>query len=264
MAGDWIKLHRTIIDSEVFTDDWLTRLFVWCLCRANFKDGQFRGQPVKRGQFVTGRNSAAAELGVSPSKWYRGIERLSDLGNVSVTANSNWTTITVCNFNTYQSCYEESEQLADSQRTSGDTTSGQPADTIEERNNSKNGRMEEANTSCVEPEAGSTPVTSFAFPVKGGPEDWCLPVATYDELRSTFGEIDAELTKARAWCVTNPTKRKTRRGMSAFLFGWLERANNRGGLARAGHQCNLDPRGNFAAREQFLLMMEGREHENAS
>ena len=117
MAGDWLKLHRSIVDSPVFADDWLTRLFIWCLCRANYRDANFRGQLLKRGQFITGRNSAAAELGVAPSKWYRGIERLVDLGNISVEANNNWTTITVCKFGTYQSLEEETEQQPNSNRT---------------------------------------------------------------------------------------------------------------------------------------------------
>ena len=147
MAGDWLKLHRSILDSELFADDWLTRLWIWCLCRANYSNGRFRGEPIERGQFVTGRNSASAELQVSPSKWYRGIERLQQLGCIKTEANSNWTTITVCKYDTYQNGSDEGEQQSDSERTSGDTTSGQaviqPADTIEERNNSKKGRREE-------------------------------------------------------------------------------------------------------------------------
>ena len=144
MAGDWLKLHRCILDSEVFSDDWLTRLWVWCMCKANFVDGVFRGRPIKRGQFITGRIAAATELNVSPSKWYRGMERLVAIGCVTTESNGNWTAVTVCNFDNYQSKEEKPEQpviqRADSQRTAGDTTTGQPviqpADTIEEGKNS--------------------------------------------------------------------------------------------------------------------------------
>lgn len=143
MAGDWIKLHRSLLDSEQMTDDWLCRLFIWCLLRANFEASMFRGQSILPGQFITGRISAAAELHVSPSKWYRGIQRLELMGCIAVEANSNWTTITICKWKTYQLTAEKSEQPADSQRTAGDTTSGQPADTIKEGKNAKKGRMEE-------------------------------------------------------------------------------------------------------------------------
>lgn len=143
MDGDWLKLHRCILDSAIFTDDWLTRLWIWCLCKANFRDNIFRGQVVKRGQFITGRVSGAGELHVSPSKWYRGLEKLAELGNITIDTNSNWTTVTICRFTDYQrdSADREqqmnsertgSEQDLNSERTASDTTNGQPADTTKE------------------------------------------------------------------------------------------------------------------------------------
>lgn len=154
MAGDWIKVHRSLLDSQQMTDDWLCRLWIWCLLRANFEVSNFRGQQVLPGQFITGRISAAAELHVSPSKWYRGIERLREMGCIEVEANSNWTTLTICNWKTYQECAAKSEQPADSQRTAGDTTSGQPADTIKEGKNGRIQRREESNTPLT-PQGGT-------------------------------------------------------------------------------------------------------------
>lgn len=127
MAGGvgYVKLWRAFLDSEQMSDDWLCRLFVWCILRANFEPSKFKGVNLSPGQFVTGRISAAAELQVSPSKWYRGIERLAQMGAIKISANSNWTTLTLCNWQTYQSGDNKSEQPADSERTAGDTTSGQ-------------------------------------------------------------------------------------------------------------------------------------------
>ena len=125
------------MDSAVWADDWLVRLWVWCLIKANHKTGDWRGHRVERGQFITGRNTASDELGVSPSKWYRGIMRLAELGNVKVEANSVWTMITVCNYSTYQD-KEEPERTAIEQRLNSERTADeQRADT------SKNGRREE-------------------------------------------------------------------------------------------------------------------------
>lgn len=142
MASDWLKLHRCILDSEIFNDDWLTRLWVWCLCKSNFRESSFRGQVVHRGQFVTGRVAAADELRVSPSKWYRGMQRLTELGNITTESNSNWTTVTICKFDDYQDCTTEKDRSVNSQRTADDTTTGQPvtqpADTIEEDQEFKN------------------------------------------------------------------------------------------------------------------------------
>jgi len=132
MAGGYVKLWRSTLDSQIMTDDWMCRLFVWCILRANYTSGNFRGTPLAPGQFVTGRISGAAELNVSPSKWLRGIQKLVDIGFLKYEANSSWTTLTVCNWDTYQNDADSNEQQADSKRTAGDTTNGQPADTIEE------------------------------------------------------------------------------------------------------------------------------------
>jgi hypothetical protein len=41
-------------------------------------------------------------------------------------------------------------------------------------------------------------------------------------------DVIAELRKIRAWCMSNPTDRKTRRGAMRFVNSWLEREQNKG------------------------------------
>jgi hypothetical protein len=54
-----------------------------------------------------------------------------------------------------------------------------------------------------------------------------VTLAEVAEYRKAYPRIDvsAELRKARAWCVANPTQRKTRRGVGKFVNGWLSRAD---------------------------------------
>lgn len=47
-------------------------------------------------------------------------------------------------------------------------------------------------------------------------------------------DVMQELRKMAGWCESNTTKRKTRRGVRAFITSWLARAQDRG-----GSQCNL-------------------------
>lgn len=56
--------------------------------------------------------------------------------------------------------------------------------------------------------------------------DYTLPPALLKDFYSCFGNsfTDEQLAMARLWCETNPTKRKTRRGMGRFLNAWLCRA----------------------------------------
>lgn len=42
-------------------------------------------------------------------------------------------------------------------------------------------------------------------------------------------DIEQELRNIRGWCMANPTRRKTRRGIRRFINGWLSRAQDKGG-----------------------------------
>ena len=52
-------------------------------------------------------------------------------------------------------------------------------------------------------------------------EEW---VATYPAV-----DIVQQLRNMRQWCLSNPRKKKTARGIRRFITGWLERKQNRGG-----------------------------------
>jgi len=45
------------------------------------------------------------------------------------------------------------------------------------------------------------------------------------ELAYVNVDVKSELAKARAWCISNPSKKKTARGLKQFVNGWLSRAN---------------------------------------
>lgn len=67
----------------------------------------------------------------------------------------------------------------------------------------------------------------------GDPKEWGLTDAKLLEYTNAYPGVDAqsEARKARQWCIDNPTRRKTARGMAAFLNRWMERVQN----DRRGH-----------------------------
>ncbi len=74
--------------------------------------------------------------------------------------------------------------------------------------------------------------TSFmSFPVTTKPGEWTLLQAKVDEYLETFPGLDipTALRRAKQWLIDNPRRRKTARGMPKFIFGWLEREQNRRG-----------------------------------
>lgn len=90
-----------------------------------------------------------------------------------------------------------------------------------------------------EPPAASEPPV-LVFPTVGESSVWKLTADHVVSLREAFPHLDvlAECKKALAWCKANERQRKTPRGMSKFLFGWMSRSQNR---QRGGEAPKANP-----------------------
>jgi hypothetical protein len=74
-------------------------------------------------------------------------------------------------------------------------------------------------------------VADLKFPCRKSDEDagtvfWTPTQVMLDEWAARHPSLDLsrELKKARGWCVDNPSKRKTMRGMTKFIGTWLANA----------------------------------------
>lgn len=67
------------------------------------------------------------------------------------------------------------------------------------------------------------------IPIVGGAE-YGVSKALLAELEAAYPDVDGPgtLKEIRAWCITNPGKRKTANGVPRFLNGWFERLQNKG------------------------------------
>ena len=66
---------------------------------------------------------------------------------------------------------------------------------------------------------------TFQIPIKGG-ELFPLPNNELAMYKMAYPKIDVEgeIGRMIAWCVSNPAQRKTKRGVLRFVNGWLNRA----------------------------------------
>ena len=100
-------------------------------------------------------------------------------------------------------------------------TATQPASqaaTINKLNKTKQNKINDMpGTKCSEPVA--------VLPLKDGTE-YEISAESFEEFVSAYPEINvlSEMRKMRAWCLSNPSNRKTRRGIMKFINGWLGRA----------------------------------------
>jgi len=140
--SDYLKLYRKIEHSAVFASEPLLKTWIWCLCKAGYKDRVVplrsgRGITeihLKRGQFIFGRHTAAEALNMKESSVWKRMKKLEKLGNVNISSNSLCSVITVVNWQIYQPTKEEMEQAKEQVSNSEGTAKGQRSNTNKKGN----------------------------------------------------------------------------------------------------------------------------------
>lgn len=145
-GGGWVKLHRKLLEWEWYGDAHMVHLLVHLLLTATHEDRKYKGLTIKRGQLVTTIKELADALGASETSTRRRMKRLKSGGFLTIKVAHNRTTITICNYDSYQMDKKESGgRTAEERRKSG----GRTAEPYNNRNNKKGRRSNEDNTSLL-------------------------------------------------------------------------------------------------------------------
>jgi len=113
-----------------------------------------------------------------------------------------------------------------------------------------NKRKGNINTLCPEPEnpASVPPVITIILNTK---EEFPFYQSDIDQYSELYPAVDVlqEFRKMKGWCMDNPSRRKTKRGIRKFVNSWLSRAQDRSGGYRGqsgqtGNNFNLEDWGN--------------------
>ena len=138
----WIKLHRKIIDSAVFENPKILKLWIWCLCKASHKgyESMVGNQIVvlPEGQFIFGRKTASSELKIKESMVYKYIKLLEKLEMINIKSNNKFSIITIEKWAFYQFDNDEEQQQKEQQRNNKGTTKEQQRNTNKNVKNVKN------------------------------------------------------------------------------------------------------------------------------
>lgn len=136
-GGGWVKLHRKLLEWEWYGDAHMVHLLVHLLLTATHEDRKYKGLTIRRGKLVTTIKELADALGASETSTRRRIKRLKSGGFLTIKVAHNKTTITICNYDSYQMNKKES--------------GGRTAEAHNNRNNKKGRRSNEDNTSLLSP-----------------------------------------------------------------------------------------------------------------
>ncbi|MFC7061114.1 DnaD domain-containing protein [Halobacillus seohaensis] len=132
----WVKLHRKILHSEIFDNEKMLKIFIYCLTKSSHKQAEARvGRQkvqLKPGEFIFGRKKAASELNMNESTVRDYLKILQEDGVITTYSTNKYSVISVDNWAIYQSNeeqYDNKETTNNQQKDSTLPSEGQQKDT---------------------------------------------------------------------------------------------------------------------------------------
>ena len=125
----WINLHRQLINSAVFKNEKLLKIWIWCLLKANHSCNEviIGNQFVKleEGQFIFGRKKAAEELKMNESTLYRNLKVLEKAQMCNIKSNNKFSVITIEKWEFFQKDDENNNNKMNNKRTTSEQQEGE-------------------------------------------------------------------------------------------------------------------------------------------
>ena len=137
MNEGWIKLHRSLLEWEWFTDSNTFHVFIYLLLKANTKDLKYKGFVVSRGSLVVTISDIGVTLGLSYKAVRTAFEHLKQSEQITTRATNKFTIITICNYDSYQVRESAEGQTKGEQRAKKGQTRGEQRASIEEEEKNK-------------------------------------------------------------------------------------------------------------------------------
>jgi len=116
----FFKVHRKILDSQVFAHQTALKIWIWCLAKVTFKE-RFVSLKVGKGettiklnpgQFIFGRFKAEEELNIDGSTIYKWMQKFStkEFDMITIKSNNQYSIITLNNWERYNIINGNEEQ----------------------------------------------------------------------------------------------------------------------------------------------------------
>ena len=227
----WICLGRQIMDSWLWEDKPFAYGQAWTdmLLMANHERNRFPlGSEIitlQRGEFVTSELKLMARWGWSKTRVRRFLQLLENDGMIIKKTDRKKTTLTIVNYSKFQDLKTDSRPIKDQMK-----TDSRP---IKDTNNNDNNVNNDNNNIIYSSEPDkSAPNPSGILIQLNDKTFYDVPLEKISLWENTYPAVDVnqELKKMSAWCDSNPTRRKTRRGIERFINNWLSRTQDSGGI----------------------------------
>jgi hypothetical protein len=133
----YFKVHRKILESQVFAHQTALKIWIWCLAKVTYKERFValkigKGETTVKllpGQFLFGRFKAEEELNIDGSTIYKWIQKFAseDFGMINIESNNQYSVITICNWEQYQNDEDINVTTKEQPSNNQVTAEGQPS-----------------------------------------------------------------------------------------------------------------------------------------
>lgn len=228
MKQGFIKIDRQILEWRYHDCYYAFTIWMHILLLANWTDGYFKGNPIKRGELVTSINNLMLVTGIKSDntirKWLKVFES-EDM--ISLKSTNKYTHINIVNYDKFQDVGETLAELNAQQTAyqSAYQSAQRSADNIRIIRNIRS--KEDINTTCPEQTSfASEPVMDLPPLILKDGSRFHISQNHFNEFVDAYPGVDVrdQILKMSQWLKTNPTKRKTKNGIMRFINSWIARA----------------------------------------
>jgi ABC-type antimicrobial peptide transport system permease subunit len=151
-----IRIYRKIIDWEWYSDNPTRSLFLHLIFKANWKEKNWKGITIERGQILTGRKILALELNLSEMQIRTALNNLKSTSEITIKVTNKYSLITVNNYFKFQYNNQQDNQQDNQQITNKQPTDNQQTTTTNKENNDKNDKNDKKGESKNPPTPAQT------------------------------------------------------------------------------------------------------------
>lgn len=228
MKQGFIKIDRQILEWRYHDCYYAFTIWMHILLLANWTDGYFKGNPIKRGELVTSINNLMLVTGIKSDntirKWLKVFES-EDM--ITLKSTNKYTHINIVNYDKFQDVGETLAELNAQQTAyqSAYQSAQRSADNIRIIRNIRS--KEDINTTCSEQTSfASEQVTGLPPLILKDGSRFHISENHLNEFVDAYPGVDVrdQIMKMSQWLKTNPTKRKTKNGIMRFINSWIARS----------------------------------------
>lgn len=251
MVQGWIRVYRKLEDNVLWkNNEPFDRRSAWIdlLLMANYKDNEilFDGKPfvVKCGQCLTSVRKLGVKWSWSKDRVLKFFRLLESIGMITKTSTNKRTLITIVNYEIYQGLLDTDKDTDQDTDKDTDKDTDSPQTISKEYKEGKEGKKDNdvssfhSDTSCGKPSKSAKPQApkepeepAVITLILNDKSEYGVTQKMIDTYKECYPALDImqELRSMKAWCISNPTNRKTRNGIGRFINNWLSKSQNRGG-----------------------------------